>query len=108
MEEEKKLSDIVVEDITSDDYYTWDKEEFINKNIESKRTNNWYKLKYRRNINLAFIFSILTFVFTLLSIIFFKAESTKVINYITQTDGSIIKLEITPEEREKIRKVTGK
>jgi hypothetical protein len=105
MAEESKLSDLVIEKITPDDYYTWDKEEFIQKNIESKRTNNWYKLKYQRNINLAFIFSILTFVFTLVSIISFKMESTKVINYITMTDGSIIKLEVTPEEREKIQKV---
>lgn len=99
----EKMSRINIEDIKQEDYYKWDKDEFIKKKISRDRTNNWYKERYKRNLNIAITLSIMTVLSVIGSATVLKVKSSGVETYLTLTDGTVMKHESTKEENNQIK-----
>lgn len=100
----KKMSKMDISEITPDDYLTWDKEKFIEDEISKKRTNNWYRDRYRRNLSISLTLAILSFISLTLSVGILKVKSGKVETYLTMTEGTVVKHSNTEEDARKIKK----
>lgn len=96
--------DSIEKNKTSELQYTWDKKKFINQTIEGNRNLDWYIMRYKRNLTISLIFSILIFANASISTYVFKKKSDSVTTYLTASSGEVIKYQMSNEKKQKLNK----
>lgn len=89
---------------TSELQYTWDKKKFINQRIEENRNLDWYVMRYKRNLTISLVFSVLIFANASISTYVFKQKSDGVTTYLTASSGEVIKYKMSEEKKQKLNK----
>ena len=89
---------------TSELQYTWDKKKFINQRIEENRNLDWYIMRYKRNLTISLIFSVLIFTNASISTYVFKKKSDSVTTYLTASSGEVIRYQMSNEKKQKLNK----
>ena len=87
---------------TSELQYTWDKKKFIIQKMEENRNLDWYITRYKRNLTISLIFSILIFINASISTYAFKKKSDSVTTYLTASSGEVIKYKMSEEKKQKL------
>tara|TARA_Y100000588_G_scaffold341918_1_gene386329 strand:- start:32642 stop:32971 length:330 start_codon:yes stop_codon:yes gene_type:complete len=96
--------DSIKKNKTSKLQYTWDKKKFIVETIETNRNLDWYIFRYKRNLTISLIFSVLIFINASISTYVFKQKSDNVTTYLTASSGEIIKYKMSDEKKQKLNK----
>lgn len=85
-------------------YFSWDKKAFISKKIDNNRNLDWFKHRYKRNLTIALVFSIITFLNASISVYSFKVKNEDIKTYITASSGEIIKYKMSDKKRAELKK----